>query len=658
MAKLATTVGQLLVNEALPEDMRDYNRVFDKKGLSDLLAEVAEKHPDKYRDISFQLGQIGYEAAYNTGGNSFGLSAMKKAKVARDRRKVIQQQIDEILDDDYLDDDTRDKLLIRAVGDVMSKERDEILDESLADNNQLALQLKGAGRGNKMNLSSLRGSDGLYQDHRDRIIPIPVLKSYSQGLSPAEYWAGTYGARQGVMAVKFATRDAGFLSKQLNQIAHRHVITDIDRDGEPDTLIGYPTDVEDDDNEGALLATDTAGYKRNTILTPKILADLRRRKIKRLLVRSPIVSGSPDGGIYARDAGVREFGGLPVRGENVGLAAAQALSEPISQSQLSAKHTGGVAGESKGVSGFERINQLIQVPKAFKGGAAHATIDGKVQSIADAPAGGKYVVIDNKQHYIGAGYNPSIKPGDVVEAGDVISEGMPNPSLITKYKGVGEGRRYFVKAFIDAIRDAGMNAHRRNVELLARGLINHVRLTDEIGDFGPDDVVPYSALEHSYKPREEARITHPRGAVGSYLERPYLHYSIGTRVTPSMLKDFDEFGVNQINVHKDPPPFEPEMVRGMANLHHDPDWMTRMFGSGLKGSVLKSVHTGGTSDEQGTSFVPGRARAVDFGRSGGPVQNPKRNLGYSSKPASPVTPKTVLKITPESAGRHVRKLLD
>jgi hypothetical protein len=181
-----------------------------------------------------------------------------------------------------------------------------------------------------------------------------------------------------------------------------------------------------------------------------------------------------------------------------------------------------------------------------------------------------------------------------------------------------------------------MRSHRRNVELLARGLINHVRLTDEIGDFAPNDVVPYSMLEHSYKPRKGFRATHPKGAVGSYLERPYLHYSIGTKIKPSMLPDFQEFGVQTLDVHKEPPPFEAEMMRGMSNLQHDPDWMTRMFGSGLKGSLLKGVHRGATADTQGSSFVAGRAKAVDFGREGlvkspdrelGPVQNLDRDLG-------------------------------
>lgn len=796
MARVRATAGQLLINEILPPDMRDYNRKLDKKGLARLLSELADKHPELYRDVSFRLGILGRRAAYATGGYSFGLEHMRRAKSAIERRKVLNSKLDALLNDNSIDDEARDKKTLALVGQMMEQQADEILNESAAEGNPLALQLQGAGRGNKFNLASLRGSDGLYQDHRGRIIPIPVLRSYAQGLSPLEYWAGTYGARQGVMSVKFcigaetpvlmgdlttkpisavrpgdvvwtvdednkltrtavkrvfangpkpcsefyfregrsqelisvtatndhkaalcwrdkdsivsamlplgqavrrkhsaivpsgvrdddgfdepraglvglllgaggltqhntncgddlprcyvcsedrglvetydievehpshrfvlgnllvvsnSTQDAGYLSKQLNQIAHRAVVLGDDEDEEPDTLRGLPVETDDDDSEGALLAAPAGKYKRNTILTPKILRELRESGVKKILVRSPISGGTPDGGLYARDVGVREFGRLPTRGENVGLAAAQALSEPISQGQLSAKHTGGVAGQSKAVSGFDFINQLVQVPKTFKAGAAHATVDGVVQSVEPAPAGGFYATIDGTKHYIGSGYEPSIKKGDRVEAGDVISDGTPNPALITKYKGIGEGRRYFVKAFTKAIRDGGMNAHRRNVELLAGGLINHVRLTDEIGDFAPDDVVPYSVLAAHYRPRDGHRIVSPAQAVGRYLEKPYLHYTVGTKIQPSMLKDFTDFNVGNVAIHDDPPPFEPEMVRGMSNLQHDPDWMTRMFGSGLKSSLLRGVHRGGTSDEAGTSFVPSRARAVDFGRVG------------------------------------------
>lgn len=628
MPRLQTTIGQLLVNSVLPEDLQDYERVIDKNGLKDLLSQVAEKYPDRYREISFALSRIGRQVADSTGGNSFGLKHMRQAKSARLARQQLQVELDAIDDDDSLSDEARDKKVLLAVGRLQERQGKEIYDESLAEGNPLARQVLSGSRGSPMNLASLRGSDLLYSDHRHRILPLPVLRSYAQGLSPAEYWAGSYGARKGTMDTKFATQDAGFLSKQLNQIAHRAMVTGEDDPVESPTLRGFPTDTDDPDNEGSLLASPMGGYDRNTPLTPKILADLRRQKIKRILVRSPTVGGTADGGVYARDVGMREFGRLPVSGENVGLTAAQALSEPLSQAQLSSKHGGGVAGSASGkaTSGFETINQLIQTPKTFKGGAAHATNDGTVEHIEEAPQGGQYVQIDGNRHYVGAGFKLLVKPNDKIEAGDVISEGMPNPATVVQYKGVGEGRRYFVQAFRQAFRDAGIKGHRRNMELLARGLINHVRLTDEIGDFAPDDVVPYSVLESRYNPREGTQEVEPREAVGRYLERPYLHYSIGTKVRPSMLQNFTDFGVGKVAVHADDPPFQPEMIRGMNNLQHDPDWITRMFGSGLKSSLLKGVHRGGHSDELGTSFVPGLAKSVQFGQVGKVITpQPKRD---------------------------------
>jgi len=617
-----STAGQILINELLPEEMRDYRRTLNKKNLSTLLSDLAKTHPEQYRDISFKLGELGRIASYRTGGQSFGLKHLRQAVSAKANRIGLQQSIDELLNRDDIDDKQLNDELIRSTGRLQATQQDEIFNESKAEDNPLAHQVEGSGRGNKMTLASLRGSDLLYQDYRGHIIPVPVTHSYGQGLTPLEYWAGTYGARLGVISTKLATADSGFLGKQLAQISHRLLVTADDDEKEPATLRGLPVDVTDMDSEGSLLAHPAAGYARNTILTPKILRDMQSKGAKRILVRSAAVSGSLDGGLYAKDVGMREFNRLPVRHENVGLSAAQALTEPISQSALSQKHSGGVVGTANAISGFDRINQLIQIPKTFKGGAAHASIDGVVQSIEPAPAGGNFVNINGQKHYVAKEFNPIVKKGDKIEAGDVISEGTPNPATITAHKGIGEGRRYFIEAFRNTLREGGLTVHRRNTEILSRGLINHVRMVNEYGKYAPDDVVPYSTLEHEYTPREGFKAVTPSEAVGKYLERPYLHYTIGTKVRPSMLEPLRDFGVKSLDVHEDTPAFEPEMVRGMANLQHDPDWMVRMFGSGLKTSLMRGVHRGATSDEAGTSFVPGRARAIDFGQVG-LVRTPK-----------------------------------
>ena len=611
---LNTPVGQLLINDVLPEELRDSHRVLDKKGLQSLLQQVARQHPENYRDISFKLSNLGQSIAQEQGGMSFGLRHMQVSKAAIASRQKVRASLTNILADDSLTDQQRNEQIIRAVGKESPEQQKQILAEALKDKNPLGMQVMSGTRGKSMNLTSLLGSDMLYSDQRDDVIPIPVLRSYSEGLSPAEYWAGTYGARKGIMATKFATQDAGFFNKQLNQTSHRLVVTGEDNEEADDAPIrGLAVDTDDPDNEGALLARNVGPYVRNTPLTPKILNHLKRLGMPKILVRSALVGGSPDGGVYSRDVGVRETGRLPGLGEQVGLQAAHALSEPISQGQLSAKHSGGVAGQEKAVSGFQYLNQLVQVPKKMQGGAAHSLMDGVVQRIEEAPAGGSYVTIGDKQHYVGAGFELKVKKGDEVEAGDIISSGIPNPATITEHKGIGEGRRYFVNEFRKAMSDSGMFGHRRNIEVLARGLINHVRLTEETDDNVPDDVVPYSTLEHTYKPREDHQRLTPKRALGQYLERPVLHYTIGTKIRPSMLKNFEDFEINEIPVHKNPPPFEPNMVRGLYQMQHDPDWMTQMYGSGLKKSFLDSVTHGAISEERGTSFVPSLAMGLDFG---------------------------------------------
>lgn len=614
---LKTTLGQLLVNQHLPPELQDYNRILDKKGAAKLLQTIAEKYPEKYREIAKKLMDVGQTVATATGGQSFGLRHMLTPPSIKKIKLQLEQNINQILQNKSLSDKQKQEAILKTVSEQRAPAQELLYKDSLAENNPLAEQVLSGSRGNPVNLNSLRGFDALYQDHHDYTIPVPVLNSYSTGLTPVEYWAGTFGARKGVADVKFATQDAGFFSKQLNQLAHRSIVTAMDSTN-PRELEnrGLPVAADEPDNEGGLLARDVGPYKKNTILTPKIMQHLKELGHHKILVRSPIVGSSPEGGVYARDVGIREKGDIAPLGDNVGIAAAQALSEPLSQAQLSSKHSGGIAGAAKGVSGFKFVNQLVQVPKHFKGGAAHSEVDGKVEDISEAPAGGFYITVGGHRHYIGIGFEPKVKVGDTVEAGDVLSDGIPNPAKIVEHKGIGEGRRYFMRAFHDAYKDAGITAHRRNIEILTRGLINHVRLTDELGDYAPDDVVNYSYIEHNYKPREGSKILAPKAALNHYLEKPILHYSVGTKIRPSVVKELGEFGIKEIVAHPDTPSFEPEMIRGMQNLAHDPDWMTRMLGSNLQKSLLSAVHRGAVSNEDSTSYVPGMAKAVEFGRRG------------------------------------------
>lgn len=109
-----------------------------------------------------------------------------------------------------------------------------------------------------------------------------------------------------------------------------------------------------------------------------------------------------------------------------------------------------------------------------------------------------------------------------------------------------------------------------------------------------------------------------------------------------MLPELEEFGVNNLEVHDNPPPFEPMMVRGMYNLQYDPDFMTRHLGSGLEKATLQAVHRGGSSDTAGTSYVPALAETTNFGR-----QGPTRGWNARGEPRDADNDNMVFDSTPQ-----------
>lgn len=420
------------------------------------------------------------------------------------------------------------------------------------------------------------------------------------------------------LIVSNSVASSGFLSKVLTQAAHRAVVVDNDDDAPRGQMRGYLVDTEDNDNVGALLAQPIGGYDRNTIITPKILADLQDRGLDQIIVRSPIASSHIASGVYAKDLGVREYGRLPQIGETVGIVSGNAIGEQVTQASLGAKHGSGRLGakgqQTPGLSGFGLVEKLVNPAAEIRGLAVHSQLDGRVNKIREAPQGGLLVTVGEEEHYVAPGFTPSIKVGDVVEAGDTLTDGMPNPAEITRHKGIGEGRAYFVSTLRRGLKEAGFPVDRRNIEVLSRGLIDRVRTTEEFGDYLPDQVVPYSQLERLYEAREDARKAGPSDWNNRYLEEPVLHYTIGTRITPSIAKTLGKVGIRDLLVHDKPPPFQPEVVRGMDVLQSDPDWMTRFLGSHLTKGFLQGVHYGAESDTHSTSFVPSRAEGQDFGK--------------------------------------------
>ena len=742
-----TTVGQLLINSAMPAEQRDYNRVFDKKSLyAFLTANATTMDPDNFREMVQRLSLIGLRTARQSPSASFSLQDLKPPPIKQKIIDSLRQEIKQIIRS-VKDPAQRDEQIVDAVRKYQTDFAGKIYDETFKQGNPFAMQVFAGARGNKNQLASMIGSDLLYADNKGRPVPVPVLHSYAEGVDPVEYWAGSYGARSGSIDVKLAVGDAGYFAKRLTAAAHRLVATDEDVPENQGMLV----DTDDDDNMGSILARDYAGFKRGTPVDSRMLKQLKAAGMNQILVCSPIAAVSQMNGLPRWAAGIREHGKLADLGMNVGITAAQAIAEPVSQGMLclaagtrvrmadgstkaiedievgdmvlgadvncalapvkvlntydngvrlchtatfgldqaptaeitctldhkllirhssgnrqcplhsvledvpvltatggtlmlvdcwmqaelrtydievdnadhlfvlanglivsnSSKHGGGVAKgkAARTVTGFDYLNQLVEVPKTFTEGATAAGLDGVVGKVEDAPQGGKFVYIGDQQHYVPVGQEVLVKPGQAVEAGDSLSDGIVNPKDIAEHKGIGEARRRFVYQFRDAMKQAGMPVNRRNVEVLARGLINQVEMTepDVVPGVYPEDIVSYDYLSANYKPRQDSLEMDVDRANNHYLEQPVLHYSIGTRITPSVSKTLTEQGLKKVWANPKPPPFKPTMTRAMMALMGDKDWMVQLGGFNLKRTFLENIQRGSSSKVHGTSWIPALA---------------------------------------------------
>ena len=609
---MTTTLGQQMVSELLPEDMRGSIPHIGKKEIEQLLTQVLEKHPDSYSKVVQGLNKLGQHVAHME-GSSVSLKSMTLTPGAAQKVQAARDAVAKLHTTDGLTPAQRDEQVISDVGGRLEDIRDTILKEGLASGSPLALQAKSGARGNANQLQQIVAGDGLVQDYKGRIVPIPILHGYAEGLSPAEHWAGSYGARSGTVSTKLGTAQGGYTGKLLSRGAHRLVVT------EKDCGTSKFDTVKGDDKEivGSVIAKDCDGFKAGHVI---VASDMKKMKPDQdLFIRSALTCKAHDG-ICAKCAGSRGGKELPSIGTNVGLLSSSALGEKVAQAALSSKHSGGQVGDMKAKrmaarTGVGFIQRLLQAPSEFEDEAPLSEHDGLVQGIDKAPQGGHYIHVDGHEHYAAPGQEIKVKAGDSVSAGDILTDGVPSPANVVRLKGIGAGRRYMAGALTEAFKASGLTAHRRNAEIISKGLINHVKITDPDGHDGHfvDDIVPYDTLAAEYKPREGARTEAPTSAIGKYLEAEVGDHTIGTRVTRSVARDMSQAGVKDITVHDRPPPFEPNFVPARETLTRDPNWQTRLSGAYLEKGFLDSVARGRTSKTDDTSYIPAFAQGYGFG---------------------------------------------
>ena len=273
----------------------------------------------------------------------------------------------------------------------------------------------------------------------------------------------------------------------------------------------------------------------------------------------------------------------------------------------SSKHGGGEAVSARRIKhGLDAVDQFINMPEEFVGGATVSESDGLVTGFREAPQGGTLVAVGDKEYHVPADATITVKKGDYIEAGDLLCDGMPNMRTIVKHKGIGEGRRLFVNALNDVLKAANSDVIRKNVETFARAYVNKVRITDPDGVQGwlIDDLADYNALAANWKPRETAYTVKTPSSIGKYLEVPTLHYSIGTRITKRVADTLMKEGIATVDVNDEPAPFEPAMVSAKQFAAVDDDFLTALSGENLMRSIEQHTQHGADTEKESTSYYP------------------------------------------------------
>lgn len=578
------------VSQALPPELRRDTYDLGKNGVSQLMAEVAAQHPDKFAEVAQKLGDLGRKAAWLQGYTT----------TSNDTKKVIDTGKYYAQMDAELAALRRDK---RMTPDEFDDRRAEIMSNysaligkatmtaAMAARNNFALAVDSGARGNASHVQAILSTPGVFQDSKGRVIPLFVRNSFGDGVRPAETLAGTYGARSAVVSTKSATAKGGDLLKIMTQSTLNYNVTEKDC-GVSNGLVFDPTA---DNIRGRTTATAVGDTPAGTVVDRQLLARFRREG-KPVMLRSAMTCRAKHG-LCAKCVGVQADGKFPEIGASVGVTAAQALGEPIVQNALNVKHNAGMAKGRKAFSGLAYVSQFLSIPEEFKDRAAVAEVAGIVTKVEAAPQGGTYITVENEKHFVLPGFETLVKPGQSVEAGEPLSDGLVNPADVVRLRGLGEGRKYYAERLTQMLADSGQKPDARNVEILSRAALDNYMVDDpdEDSPWLPDDLIRENDLLAHYKPPADTEDLPVTKAAGKYLQKPALHYTVGTKLTPRMVKSLGDAGIERASVSGQTPWFHPEMQRLRVAAHSSDDWLASMgtsyLGAQLKGGLERGDET-------------------------------------------------------------------
>ena len=461
-----TTVGRILVNQVVPEEVGYINVLLTKKSLRDIIAEVMKKAgADKVAKFLDDIKNMGYQMAFR-GGLSFNLDAVVIPDVKQTLVQEGYDKADAIMDDynmGLITNNERYNQIIDVWTNVNNKLTKQVVDTLTKDQdgfNPVYMMLDSGARGSREQIRQLSGMRGLMAKPQksgveggQQVIENPILSNFKEGLSVLEYFISTHGARKGLADTALKTADAGYLTRRLVDVAQDVIITEDDCGtlrGLAATAIKRNDDVVQtlyDRILGRTALNDVVNPLTGEVLckageeiTESIAAAIDKSPIESVDIRSVLTCVSRHGvcaKCYGRNLATAR---MVQKGEVVGVIAAQSIGEPGTQLTLRTFHVGGVAGgstvETNVVSKYEgrlEIDELRTVKgKNSQGEAINIVISRQSE----------FRIVDPKTeivlytHALPYGATIFMADGAEVKKGDLICEWDPyNAVVISEYDG-------------------------------------------------------------------------------------------------------------------------------------------------------------------------------------------------------------------------------
>jgi DNA-directed RNA polymerase subunit beta' len=436
-----TTVGRVIFNRILPQEIQFVNQVLDKGGLKDLIADLYEvAGEDRTPDVADAIKDIGFQYATRSG---YSL-AVSDISVPAEKQEIIDSALQEAeaVQRDYrrglLTEQEQNERIIEIWQRTTNLVADSVRRNMDPDGNLAAQAISGATKGGFGPISQLAGMRGLMADPSGRIISHPIRSNFREGLNALEYFISTHGARKGLADTALRTADAGYLTRRLVDVAQDVIINDEDCGTMDGIFIRRSDDIAGQSLSarlyGRLVAdrvvdpvTGEVLAERGDILDHELVRRIAASKVEEVFVRSPLTC-ELNHGICAKCYGLDLGRGELVKvGAAVGIVAAQSIGEPGTQLTLRTFHTGGVAAGSDITTGLPRVEELFEARKTPKGEAVVAEIGGVVQILQSDRYSDLRVVriahseMVNQEYSLPSGWIIAVEDGGEVKQGDLLA---------------------------------------------------------------------------------------------------------------------------------------------------------------------------------------------------------------------------------------------